>query len=1015
MTGEEPARSGPFARVLGSLANALLGLGLPTIRQWLRDRLGPEADVEHVRADGSVFVLEGVRVPIGARGALLLSRATATITPLAPAGAQALVLHAFDGVLTFGATGGPSLRAELSFEETPSPDDLAWASGQLEIRALSWTPREGAPASEPLRGHARLLVSRGEWRLDAGRLDGEMLRARFAGGGALDRAPPSGDDALLVPRALSIAALSIEHGRVVPLFEAASGLVGRELRLPAFVPLDAHLDGELSWSAAAGARTELRVDAAGARASLRASFEPTGRALEGRVEGELHPAAVMRRSGLASAATPRDEDVVRIDLALEGELRHPIVKGSLRAGELGFRLGRPRFVPPVVLRDVVCDALFEGGRLALRATILARGGEGTIDADVDVREPSTARARLRAEPLGPALLRELASTLGARVTIADDVVGAVDLALAASAPRVTGTVALAASASRIVLGISADGARVTGTLGVRDLLAARPFSGSVAPIEGELGLALDVARDGGGLRARGPVEAPRLVLGIRGVPYVLEEASAEVSIDAGGLTYEALRFGAHGGAFGARGAIPFGATASAPLLVLELERGGADLAEAIAPLATGAVAIRAAREGDRPTGEVWIPRELGARGELRVLGGGALEADVALDTPAGTSLTLALRVGVDAASPARRTSLVGSSLDGAVALEDAAASGVLGPAASYEPRGVVAIDVVVSRASEGGHVVLASLRAASIACSLPSLGGAPRPTVVAVAPSARIRLDAGEIAWKDAELGLWGGVIACSGVHRRGETIAALSVTGVGVEDLPSIGGREVRAYVRGRLSGTLLGRREPGAVRAGGRLTLDDAALPALELLRPALARYGLRPPSEDASSPVTATLSVTERALSLRDVSVDLRGATLRGGVAIARERDVEGRAEITLEEDYLRTSKVLTLPRVLAERLAVPVFVDGPLDRPRVHADLGASLGRFLKDNRVSALVTSAVEEAQLLLGRAPPVAEAARAPEPPIDPGLEAALREALDAHSVDWEQISATKRRRAAAG
>ena len=39
---------GPFARLLGSLANALLDLGLPTIREWLRDRLGPAADVAQV-------------------------------------------------------------------------------------------------------------------------------------------------------------------------------------------------------------------------------------------------------------------------------------------------------------------------------------------------------------------------------------------------------------------------------------------------------------------------------------------------------------------------------------------------------------------------------------------------------------------------------------------------------------------------------------------------------------------------------------------------------------------------------------------------------------------------------------------------------------------------------------------------------------------------------------------------------------------------------------------------------
>jgi hypothetical protein len=73
-------RSGPVARLWDSLANALLDLGLPTIRIWLRDRLGDAADVALVTTEGALVHLDGVRVPIGGRGLLVLDRATAKVS-----------------------------------------------------------------------------------------------------------------------------------------------------------------------------------------------------------------------------------------------------------------------------------------------------------------------------------------------------------------------------------------------------------------------------------------------------------------------------------------------------------------------------------------------------------------------------------------------------------------------------------------------------------------------------------------------------------------------------------------------------------------------------------------------------------------------------------------------------------------------------------------------------------------------------------------------------------------------
>src|SRR5262249_45054258 len=162
------------------------------------------------------------------------------------------------------------------------------------------------------------------------------------------------------------------------------------------------------------------------------------------------------------------------------------------------------------------------------------------------------------------------------------------------------------------------------------------------------------------------------------------------------------------------------------------------------------------------------------------------------------------------------------------------------------------------------------------------------------------------------------------------------------------ISGHEPATLVRGWMSGSIVGGRDDSGASAFGDVILDQAAFPVLDLVRPTLARYGLRPPNEDAALPVTATIVGSESGLSLRNVKLDLRGATVRGEVTLARERVLDGHAEVTLEEEYLRTSKLLTLPRVLSERLVIPVSVGGPLDRPHVHAELGGSLGRFLKDN-------------------------------------------------------------------
>jgi hypothetical protein len=186
-----------------------------------------------------------------------------------------------------------------------------------------------------MHGRARLFVSSREWRVDDGRLEGEILRAHFAAGGIVEAAanrPEDAEDMPLVPPALSTAALSLEHARLGPFMDVASALAARAIVIPSFVPLDAQLNGELSWSLSHGGRAELGILSESINATLRGAVTSTGRDLDGRIDAQVHPARLLRESGLPPEAMPRDEDVVHVRLDIGGELRRPAVNGVVEAG-----------------------------------------------------------------------------------------------------------------------------------------------------------------------------------------------------------------------------------------------------------------------------------------------------------------------------------------------------------------------------------------------------------------------------------------------------------------------------------------------------------------------------------------------------------------------------------------------------------------------------------------------------------------------------------------------------------
>ncbi len=1020
----------PVARLFGSLANALLDLGLPTIRQWLRDRIGPAADVAQVTTDGSLVHLDGVKVPIGRSGLLVLERATVTVTALGRAGLPEVRLHGFTGVLAFGG-GEHWLRAEVEFVSSPEPDESAWIAGDVAIRNAMWSARAGSPEIRPMSGHARLFVSSSEWRIEGGRLDGEIFRGRFAGTGTFDvgTAEAPGVDLPILPRALSTAAFALEHARVGPVVDAASGVGGKEIALPPIVPVDAELDGELSWSLADGARVELRVASEAIRATLRGGAGATGGALSGRVDAHVRPALLLRGIGLPAEALPREDDVLGVALEIGGALSGPEVKGTVSGKELGFRLGRPRFVPAVLLRDVACELFLKDDRVVVRSTAYARSAKATLDLDAHVRNPSSVRGALRADAVESTFLRDVVRTLGLQLTVPDHVRAAVDFTFAppggapVGEPRISGALTVSTPHSELALVVAHDGAmRIAGTVTAADIVATGLFTGAVSPVDGDVVVAFDLVRHAPRTTLRGTVTSQRLVLAVArrpdAVTYVLEGVSGEVEIDDHALAYERLRFAAHGGRFCARGRIPFSPepTPSSVTLDLELEEGGAALAEALAQLAAASRRkiheatsrerhYRIAGEGPRPSDELWIPGDLVGHGRLRWFGDRSLVADVTVETTRTTSLDVRVHVS-------RGVRLDGSTCTGTLALADGALAGLFGAIApeDIDEGDVVEVDALV-RSDDAGDRLLCLISSDRLKVPLRE---AP---IVVTHLSGELRIDGEGAAWSHVLAEVNGGRISSRGILTRASDVhARVSFSQVEVHDLPAISGREPKRFVHGRLSGSAIARVHGGELHAAGDLMLEDAAFPALDLVRPALARYGLRPPNEDAVGPVTATLVGTGWGLSLRDLKVDLRGATVRGEAGLSRGGELDGHIEVTLEDEYLRTSKALTLPRVLSERLVLPVRIGGPLEQPRVHAGIAELLGRFLKDNRVTTFVSSAVEEARHLLGRPPSPHVTQVTPRHdriPHEQELDAILRRTLEAYEADWKTLAQRRAEREA--
>jgi hypothetical protein len=967
-------RPGAIARFFGSLTNALLDVGLPAIRAWLRDRVGPDADIAQITNEGSFVHLDGVRIPVGPRGLVVLERATAKI--VSP---TKIRIHAFKGGIAFGTEKEASFVADIAFVSTADADDDAWVSGDLAIMRASWTNADGR-ANPPMDGRARLFVAESTWQLETAELRGEQAVARFSGHGTFDAVMP-----------VTLAGIALEKCRVGPFVDAAAAIGGKPFALPAGVPLDALLEGTLAWEAARGGECNLHVSAEAGALVLRAAVTPDGKSVRGRIEGTLRPHVPLRAGGLEKWA-PREEDTIAFAVDIEGETTKPAARGTFRADAIGFRLGRARYVPATTLHAI--EGKLEGEGDALRIALRAAAGHGSLALDLhgNARDVASLRGVARVDGVDGSWLKGVLPALGVRMDLPPDMTVAVDLAFRpadSGGLALTGKGRLLSPRSEIAIdpleirGGDAAGTRAKGRLAAADLLATGVLDFSVRPEAlGELALAIAVET---GNVARAAAKIPEIRLRVLSRPdlgpFVLSEVEGRLALDAHAFRYENVVFRAYGGRFVLGGTIPFGDDDAPPRLVAHFAEADGSLVRAGAAFANVVPKL---------------PEDLRVSGELRLFAGGALASDLAFETPNGTALLVYPRLS-------RERKIDGSRLKGVVAAADVLTVAGIARGA-VDLRGHARVD-----ADAQGLL------------SDPTLAGVVTSDHIAAFDfdvsdvSALVHLDARRLAWNHVEATAYDGSVGVSGILGFGpaftDLYASIQATSIAVEKVPGASGA-----VAGRLSATLdlvRGR----SLRGRGEARLVSPAYPVLESARPALQKYGLVPPPARGIVPATAVIELGNDGVRFTDVRAAVPGCSVVGNAIVGFGGSLRAVATATLDEDFLASSPMLVLPKVLAERLTLPVRLSGTLSAPLVHADLGACLGRFVRDNRVSAFVTGAVEEVAFLLGRELPPSEPdenAREPSPRAPDDVGERLRGML-ATAADWDQLAARLDERRHAG
>lgn len=262
----QPTTRGAAGRLFHAFANALLERTLPTLREWLKGKLGEGASVESMELDGARVHLRGVALPIGPTAVLEVTQATflGSVGDLA-VGVPPLRMESLVGRLVVqGEDGEQRFCAPLTFEGREPPTGTEWIHGVVTVTGATWSASVGdIDEQSPLSGTITLSVTSSEWRLREGALRVADAQIEIEGAGRLD------DPA----RGLERARLRANDARVGHFIDGLAALAGRTLRLAVPLPWTGRCEGTIEVegdrvSASFDVRTEgstLHVEGNGSR------------------------------------------------------------------------------------------------------------------------------------------------------------------------------------------------------------------------------------------------------------------------------------------------------------------------------------------------------------------------------------------------------------------------------------------------------------------------------------------------------------------------------------------------------------------------------------------------------------------------------------------------------------------------------------------------------------------------------------------------------------------------------
>ncbi|APR81204.1 Hypothetical protein A7982_06551 [Minicystis rosea] len=544
----------------------------------------------------------------------------------------------------------------------------------------------------------------------------------------------------------------------------------------------------------------------------------------------------------------------------------------------------------------------------------------------------------------------LAFVLSGSAARRDDGVLVADLTAAAERTRLA--VGLVVDADGIV-----DGSRLSGSLSLGDatklaaaLAISAPFG--VVPNPGSV-LELDLA-------ATGPISAPALRgrvfsaavdLG-RGTARTgalrFEELSAILDLDRRRLRYEQLQAGIHGARLAGWGSLPFGSPSTGaegvPIAALSLSDGGVGVLSALASLA--GIPVRAARE-PTPSFGFHVPPDLAFSGEIMIRPDFAAGGAFTVTTPRSE---LHLRFTLTAGG-----ALVGSTLRGRIAADDALTLGLLPGPVRPRPPAVLELDGRL-----GGTFTRPTLtgRVESRHAILDVFTDPERPSFVVEDISALLDLSPDRLTWQRLAGRFYGGTFASSGRVGFGDAAgldATLSWSAVRVEALPThaVGESLIASVIQGAATGELHFTRHDfgeAPLTARGAVVIAEPRYLITRMLAEPLAGLGLPRLRSRGRGPLRALVRLDRDEIFVDALEAAVEGIELSGDVRLGLDGRLGGRVVAHLLASYLAESPVLAIPAAFAERVTVPVDLGGTVLDPEIRTDGLAILEGLLVENRV-----------------------------------------------------------------